>query len=71
MKTKKMQNTVHHREKKIHNNNPSTNNSDYIDKLGHLDVAELMQSFLQGFFIAGDIQKKHSLCECFAIASQK
>lgn len=66
-----MQITVHHREKKIHNNNASTNNSDYIDKLGHLDVAELMRSFLQGFFIAGDIPKKHSWCECFAIASQK
>lgn len=55
-----MQNTVYHKEKKIHNNNASTNNSDYTDKLGHLDVAELMRSFLQGFFIAGDIPKKHS-----------
>lgn len=33
----------------------------YIDKLGCFDVAELMQSFLWGFFVAGDIPKKHTM----------
>lgn len=33
----------------------------YIDKLGCFDVAELMQSFFGGFFIAGDILKKHTM----------
>lgn len=57
----KMQNEVHHREKKIHNNNVNSNNSNYINKLGCFDVAELMKSFLGGFLIAGDILKKHTM----------
>lgn len=50
MKAVKMQNAVHHREKKIHNNNANRNNSNHIDKLRCFDVAEMMQSFLWGFF---------------------
>ena len=61
MKAVKMQNEVHHREKKIHNNNVNSNNSNYINQLGCFDVAELMKSFLGGFLIAGDILKKHTI----------
>lgn len=39
MKAVKMQNAVHHREKKIHNNNANSNNSNHIDKLRCFDVA--------------------------------
>ena len=66
MKAVKMQNAVHHREKKIHNNNANSNNSNHIDKLRCFDVAVI---FVGLFFLLLETFQRSTQCECLAIAS--